>query len=67
MCILHDRFALISEPTMELPPSSAALTLICCEKTILRAAWEGGVAHVLVCITRQEERRRGGSIMQYEA
>ena len=48
-------------------PSQTALTLLSSEKTILRAACGGQLAHVLVCITRQEERRRGGSIMRDEA
>ena len=49
------------------PPSAIAITLVDFEKTILRAACEGQVAHVLVCITRQEGRGRGGSIMRDEA
>ena len=47
--------------------SATALTLLSCEKTILRAACVGGVAHVSINITRQEERRRGGRIMRDEA
>ena len=51
-------------PPCRVPPSSAALTLLDCEKTILRATCEGGVAHVSIHIMRQEERGRGGSTMQ---
>ena len=54
-------------PPCRVPPSSAALTLLDCEKTILHAACEGGVAHVSIHIMRQEERGRGGYVMQGEA
>ena len=40
-------------------PSAIALTLLNHQKTILRAACVGGVAHVSVHIMRQEERGRG--------
>ena len=46
------------------PHPSAALTLLSLEKPILRAACEGGGAHVLVHNMRQEERGRGGSTMR---
>ena len=43
-----------------LPPSATALTLLSREKTILRAACGGQVAHVLIHIMRQEGCGRGG-------
>ena len=48
-------------------PSATASTLLSLEKTILRAACEGQLAHVSIHIMRQEERGRGGRIMQDEA
>ena len=42
------------------PPSQTALTLMSREKTILRAAGGGQLAHVLIHIMRQEGRGRGG-------
>ena len=54
-------------PLCRMPSSATALTLLTRQKTILRAACEGGVAHVLVRIMRQEERGRGGYIVRGEA
>ena len=54
-------------PPCRVPPSSAALTLLDCEKTILRAACGGQVAHVSIHIMRQEGCGRGGSVVRAEA
>ena len=61
----HARLHSGREPISELwahhlPLSAIALTLLSRQKTILRAACEGGVAHVLVHIMRQEGCGRGG-------
>jgi hypothetical protein len=54
-------------PLCRVLSSATALTLLNHQKTILRAACGGQLAHVLVHIMRQEGCGRGESVVRYEA